>query len=149
MRMYSWPDKAFSAAVAAFSTAVLGVARCLWPSAAGMGTHERLGLPPCRFHVLTGIPCPSCGLTTSFAYAAHFQFQQAFLASPFGLLLFFVTVLLVPLSVILWWRRTSWRQLFETQAAWKITGWMVVTYIASWIYKVAAVSAAARFMAER
>ncbi|MBY0458584.1 MAG: DUF2752 domain-containing protein [Gemmataceae bacterium] len=32
-----------------------------------MSTHTQLGLPPCNFVVLTGKPCPSCGMTTSFA----------------------------------------------------------------------------------
>ena len=30
-------------------------------------THTQLGMPPCNFVVLTGKPCPSCGMTTSFA----------------------------------------------------------------------------------
>src|SRR4051812_44857622 len=30
-------------------------------------THRQLGMPPCNFLVLTGKPCPSCGMTTSFA----------------------------------------------------------------------------------
>ena len=32
-----------------------------------MATHTQLGLPPCNFVTLTGKPCPSCGMTTSFA----------------------------------------------------------------------------------
>jgi len=32
-----------------------------------MATHTKLGLPPCNFVVLAGKPCPSCGMTTSFA----------------------------------------------------------------------------------
>lgn len=147
--MYNWPDKAFSVMVAALSAAVLGVARCLQPSAGGLGTHEQLGLAPCRFHVLTGIPCPSCGLTTCFAYAAHLQFQQAFLASPFGLLLYLLVVLLVPASAVLLWRRISWQQIFETRAAARVTGWMAVLYIASWIYKITVVSAVIGCIAER
>lgn len=30
-------------------------------------THTQLGMPPCNFVTLTGKPCPSCGMTTSFA----------------------------------------------------------------------------------
>jgi hypothetical protein len=147
MSVYSWPDKAFSGAVLVVSAAVLGIARSLHPSASGMGTHEQLGLPPCRFLAFTGFPCPSCGLTTSFANAAHFHFQQAFVASPFGLLLFLGAVLLIPTSAVLLWQRTSWLQVFERLNATTITGWTVVAYLVSWIYKITAVSATARFLA--
>lgn len=32
-----------------------------------MSTHTQLGMPPCHFVLLTGKPCPACGMTTSFA----------------------------------------------------------------------------------
>ena len=64
-------------------------------------------------------------------------------------MLFVVAVLLVPASVVLLWRRISWQRLFQTEAALQITGWMIVTYIASWIYKITAVSVAVRLVAER
>src|SRR6516225_4174378 len=79
---------------------VLGIARWLTPSPAGVGTHERLGLPPCLFLKFTGWPCPSCGLTTSFAHAARFHFVRAAIAQPFGLVAFIMTALLVPASLV-------------------------------------------------
>jgi predicted Na+-dependent transporter len=36
-----------------------------------METHRKLGLPPCTFYLMSGLPCPSCGMTTSFALLAH------------------------------------------------------------------------------
>ena len=36
-----------------------------------MSTHTQLGMPPCNFATLTGKPCPSCGMTTSFALLVH------------------------------------------------------------------------------
>ena len=36
-----------------------------------MATHTKLGLPPCNFVLMTGKPCPSCGMTTSFSLLVH------------------------------------------------------------------------------
>jgi hypothetical protein len=71
----------------------------LTPSASGIGTHTQLGLPPCGFLWLTGLPCPGCGLTTSFAHLARLQFDAAIAANPLGLPLFLLTILAVPLCV--------------------------------------------------
>ena len=32
-----------------------------------MATHTQLGVPPCNFILMTGKPCPACGMSTSFA----------------------------------------------------------------------------------
>jgi hypothetical protein len=32
-----------------------------------MATHTQLGMPPCNFILMTGKPCPACGMTTSFS----------------------------------------------------------------------------------
>lgn len=66
---------------------VLGVARWVEPDARGYGTHEQLGLPPCAFRVLTRIPCPACGLTTSFAYVVRGEFRNAAAANIGGCLM--------------------------------------------------------------
>ncbi len=36
-----------------------------------MASHTQLGMPPCNMVVLYGKPCPSCGMTTSFALLVH------------------------------------------------------------------------------
>jgi len=139
----SAPDEARSDQVlyltlAALSGAVLTVARFLPPSPRGVGTHERLGLPPCLFLKLTGLPCPSCGLTTSFAHAAKLHFYDALLAQPFGLLLFFLTVLLVPLSCWLAYRRIPWHRLTAARAAKPLLWLMAALWLTAWFYKIAA-----------
>jgi hypothetical protein len=50
----------------------------LRPSPTGWGTHQWLGLPPCLFHLFTGLPCPFCGMTTAFAHMARGEIAQAF-----------------------------------------------------------------------
>jgi hypothetical protein len=73
--------------------AVLVTAAALSPDPAGHGTHTQLGLPPCGFLLMTGLPCPGCGLTTSFAHMIRLELGGAFAANPLGVLLFSVTAL--------------------------------------------------------
>jgi hypothetical protein len=79
--------------------AALLLARWLVPDPRGLGTHEQLLLMPCNFHMLTGLPCPFCGMTTSFAYMAHADIGRAFLAQPLGVLGFIVSVLMLPIAI--------------------------------------------------
>ena len=72
------------------------------PRAAGYGTHEQFGLPPCSFLVRTGYPCPSCGLTTSMAAMSHLQFRAAFQAQPFGVLLFAAILFFAVAATVQW-----------------------------------------------
>lgn len=75
----------------AVPTAVFVTAARLTPNPVGHGTHTQLGLPPCGFFVVTGLPCPGCGLTTSFSYLMHGDILSALRANPFGFLLFVVS----------------------------------------------------------
>jgi hypothetical protein len=68
-------------------TGVLVTARWLRPDPRGYGTHTQLGLLPCGFFYTTGYPCPSCGMTTAFAWAARGRFDRAWGANPAGSLL--------------------------------------------------------------
>ena len=72
------------------SVAVLTLSFWLSPDPRGYGTHEQLGLAPCSFLAVHGIPCLSCGMTTAFAGMAHLRPDIAVAASPFGALLFLV-----------------------------------------------------------
>jgi hypothetical protein len=61
------------------------------------GTHQQLGLPPCSFKVLTGKPCPSCGMTTSVSLVLHGDVRASVEANWVG------TVLVAFLAVVLPW----------------------------------------------
>jgi len=117
--------------------AVLAIAARLTPAAAGYGTHTELGLPPCNFLRLTHWPCPSCGLTTCFAWAVRLQFRNAFLANPFGILAFLGTVSLIPTSIVLLWRRISFRRITETVAFTRAIYVSTALYVLSWFFKLA------------
>lgn len=46
-------------------------------------------LPPCPFHLLTGFPCPTCGVTRSSILLSRFRLLDAFLTNPLFVLLCF------------------------------------------------------------
>lgn len=80
--------------------AVLALAAWLTPDPAGHGTHTQLGLPPCGFLLVTGLPCPGCGLTTAFSAMMHGDLVAAARANPFGVLLFAATAASLPVSLV-------------------------------------------------
>lgn len=67
--------------------AVLVTASLLTPDAEGHGTHTQLGMPACAWATALNRPCPTCGMTTSFAHAAHAQYLAAARTQPMGFLL--------------------------------------------------------------
>ncbi len=133
--MYNRTDKSVALALLATASSVLAVAVWLKPAAIGYGTHTQLGLPPCNFLLVTHLPCPSCGLTTCFAYCVRFQFWKAFLANPFGLLAFFATVSVIPTSIVLLWRRISFRRITESAHFTRAVYVATACYFTSWIFK--------------
>ncbi|MGC4933871.1 DUF2752 domain-containing protein [Gordonia sp. DT30] len=73
------PRLAASELVAGVGVVGVGVA-CALPSA---GIEH--GPILCPFRLVTGLPCPGCGLTRAWVYACHGDWAQSFAAHPFGL----------------------------------------------------------------
>ncbi len=61
-----------------------------------LATHQQLGLPPCTFYFVTGLPCPACGMTTSFALLMHGDLPNSLRANAVGTLLAGFCLLLIP-----------------------------------------------------
>ena len=81
--------------------AVFGTAVWLDPyrgdgSARVMETHRQLGLPPCTFLEVTGVPCPACGMTTSFALLVRGDVANSVRANWVGTLLAAFCLAVVP-----------------------------------------------------
>ena len=72
----------------------------LEPDPRGFGTHQSLGLPPCTFRALFGIPCPGCGMTTSFSHLVRGNVAQASRANFAGVVLALVCAVQIPWC---WW----------------------------------------------
>lgn len=70
---------------------VLTLAARLQPDPSGVGTHHQLGLPPCGLLLMTGVPCMTCGMTTSFTELAHGHVLRSVIAQPAGTVLAILT----------------------------------------------------------
>lgn len=104
------------------------------PDPRGVGTHEQLGLAPCRMMEWTGVPCPGCGVTTSLTHVLHGSPLEALAVQPFGL----ITAVALPL-LALWALAVHLRggDLYLTLARTRRT-WLPALLLlmgASWIYK--------------
>ena len=107
------------------------------PDPRGFGTHEQLGLWPCRMKQWTGLPCPGCGVTTSVTHAVQGRPLESLRVQPLGLL---VAVVLPPLAV---WALVVHRRGGDLYA--RLSGasfpWIRLSLVAaavSWVYKLIA-----------
>lgn len=79
-----------------FLLSLLIVARWLEPSPRGLGTHQQLGLPPCRFQEMFGRRCPACGMTTSWSHLTRGQVVAALTVNTGGTLLAILAMITGP-----------------------------------------------------
>jgi hypothetical protein len=138
----AWGTRALSGLAAVGAGSVLFLAAILTPSTSGLGTHTQLGLADCTFLGWTGMPCPMCGATTTFALLAHFRVIDGVLNQPFAALLFALTcgMLAVAIAEVAdprgrWGRMLGWFERYEVAAG---VGFLALM-AASWIYKLAIV----------
>lgn len=136
----SWPaagrfERTFWGLLLVAVLTVLGIARALDPDPRGIGTHEQLGLPPCGFvQVFEGVPCPSCGYTTTFALAADFEVGAAIANQPFGFLVFLLSLAAIPAAAL----GVSGVSLFACTERWpmvRLFAGLVGLWLLAWGYK--------------
>ena len=77
-------NRLLALAVALCCLTPLIVAAILPPSPDGYGSHTKLGLAPCQFMERTGLPCPSCGMTTSWTWFVRGNLPASFYVQPMG-----------------------------------------------------------------
>ena len=122
--------------------APLVVAAFLRPDERGFGTHRQLGHPPCSMMVLTGYPCPTCGMTTAFAYAVRGRWGAAFVAQPMGLLVavaLMAGACLALYSVVVPGRwQVNWYRVSPARVVMAV----LVLWLAAWGFKIMVVRAA-------
>lgn len=131
----TWFSQAVWAGMLLSVLAVLSTAAALEPAAEGLGTHTQLGLPPCGVWLLTGYPCPGCGLTTAFAHMVRLEVVGAFAANPFGVVLFVSMVALFPVGVIGLSRKMPVLEVLDRLHAEKIGLALTVLSLSAWLLK--------------
>jgi hypothetical protein len=122
----------YAACVLAGAVAVFTVSASLTPDRHHLGTHQQLGLPPCSFVFVTGLPCPTCGMTTAFAHTVRGQFLAAIRVQAAGFLLAIATAgagLLAGLAVITGKRPSlNWYRISPTALVWGAAGFLVIAW---------------------
>ncbi len=135
-------DRLVGLALSLPSGIVLAIAGLLTPDPSGLGTHRQLGLGGCAMLTGTGVPCPMCGMTTTFTHLAHLQPVQGALNQPFGVVLFACTVAAFAVGLSdLAVPRGRWRRalgLVDRHEG-KIAGGLLLGLVLGWLYKIAVV----------
>jgi len=117
--------------------AILAVGFHLTPRGKGDGTHTQIGLPECKTMVVDGIPCPTCGLTTSIAAAAHGDFEASARANVFGTFLFFALILFGSAGML---QAVSGRDILGRMLRgrlWLLFGILITGLLVGWTIKLA------------
>jgi hypothetical protein len=130
-------ERVVAAALALLAGTLLTVAALTPPADAGIGTHTRLGLPPCHFHQTTGLPCPSCGMTTAFSAFVHGDLPGALRAQVMGTMLAAVCLLLALGGLFVAVAGVSLAPLVKYLFLWNHTFiyWLIALAAGSWIFK--------------
>jgi hypothetical protein len=90
-------------AVVGFLVAVFAIAWWLKPydsDGTVRDTYPELMLPICTFKYVTGLPCPSCGMTHSFVFLIHGDIENSLRANSVGTGLAVVCLLLIPWALL-------------------------------------------------
>lgn len=97
------------------------------------GGHAVAGPVLCPLRLLTGIPCPACGLTTSFTEMAGGNLAAAWAAAPIGPVLFVLFAAMALVAAVLLLRRR--RLVLARGGRAMVLGAVVVVATASWVYQ--------------
>jgi len=94
----------------------------------------------CPFKVMTGLPCPGCGMTRSVVALLHGDATTSFYFHPLGVPLVLVVVLLALADAWIWWRAgrpgalfrpPSWllERVMQTPLPWVAIGALAVVWL--------------------
>jgi hypothetical protein len=127
----------WAAAFLSGSLVLLSLAAYLKPDPKGYGTHRQLGLGVCGSLVSTGLPCPTCGMTTAFAHTVRLQWLQAFLVQPSGFLLALATLATVPIALYTLGTGRIAPLPWPTLTPFRLAAILLVLFVGGWAFKLA------------
>jgi len=133
---FNWPNRLTALVLFVPCAVVLCVAAWLTPDGAGHGTHTQLGLSACGFVERTGMPCATCGMTTSFAHAADGNLIGAFVTQPAGATL---AVIMAMVGLVSGYAMVTGVSLLPAfQLAWRprVIVLFGVLVMGAWLYKI-------------
>ena len=130
-----WWQRLLAGGVCVAAATLLGVAAWLEPNTAGVGTHTQLGMNACAFHVAHGLPCATCGMTTSFALMADGRMLAGFLTQPAGAMLALLTACTIWVTGWAAVRGTDLSRLLLTLVTPRTLAVVGVLGLLSWGYK--------------
>jgi hypothetical protein len=118
---------------------VLIIAARLHPEPSGIETHLQLGLQPCGLLRTTGVPCPTCGMTTSFSFLAHGQILHSLGAQPAGTVFAFFAAMAVWIGLYIALTGRPSAKLFNQLPVHRVFLGMMAIGLVGWAYKIAVV----------
>ncbi|HQP73017.1 MAG TPA: DUF2752 domain-containing protein [Acidobacteriota bacterium] len=97
---------------------------------------DRIPVPLCSFRAFTGLPCPTCGMTTAFVLLTHGRWSEAVVMSPLGVVVFAVLVGLITQVAGQWLLRWPGFRL-EMSRTERIVGGIVLiaAMTLNWVFK--------------
>lgn len=134
---FNWSNRLLGLMLFIPTASLLGVAAWVSPDAEGHGTHTQLGMAPCGFVERTGLPCATCGMTTSFAHAADGNLISSFITQPAGAVLAVTTAMVCLFSFYAMLMGVNLLPIFRITWKPKIIILFGVLVMGAWIYKIA------------
>jgi len=95
-----WPEKIVILVVLSVIVTLLVLSYSFVPVLEYRALSGPFFIPPCGFRLSTGIPCPTCYMTRSFALMARGRIFEAVWIQPMGALLWAMAAVSVPILLV-------------------------------------------------
>lgn len=129
-------ERLIALAVAGACAFVIYHAITLTPAPEGYGTHRAMGFLACNMIRATGIPCPTCGMTTSFAWFYRGNLLASAYVQPAGFAAAYFTAMLLPMAL---YEAATGRPIHRMLRVLKARFWIaagLALFATGWIWKI-------------